>query len=147
MKHNRNLFVFSAIVGLIMVVMPSCRSYSASDGFNTASGSIVDSAEAAILNEIFGSEKGAFDFKGKKIAFRGTEWGKKFYFEMYLQHEKDSEKPFDKGYLHIFSPEGKMESGGYDAAILYWQKFLLPEQQIVKRIKKYKARYEKEAND
>ena len=37
--------------------------------------------------------------------------------------------------LNIFNDVQKIESGGYDAAITYWKKFVVPSQGIVKTLK------------
>jgi len=38
--------------------------------------------------------------------------------------------------LYIFNATQKEESGGYDAAIVYWSKFILPVEKVIKRLKK-----------
>jgi hypothetical protein len=37
--------------------------------------------------------------------------------------------------LYIFDAAQKAESGGYDAAITYWNKFVIPTEEVVKRLK------------
>ncbi len=36
--------------------------------------------------------------------------------------------------LYIFDTIQKVESGGYDAAIVYWSKFVIPIEKVVKRL-------------
>ncbi len=40
--------------------------------------------------------------------------------------------------LYIFNKEQKKKSGGYDAAIVYWNKFVIPTEKVVERLAKYK---------
>ena len=37
--------------------------------------------------------------------------------------------------LYLFNTMQKTESGGYDAAVTYWKKFVIPTQEIVRTIK------------
>ena len=43
--------------------------------------------------------------------------------------------PCDNGILYIFDENQKKESGGYDAAIVFWSKVLIPTKDVVKRLK------------
>ena len=43
--------------------------------------------------------------------------------------------------MYIFDAIQKEASGGYDAVIVYWSKFLLPTEDIVKRAQKYLHKY------
>lgn len=42
----------------------------------------------------------------------------------------------DDSMLYVFNEEQKKKSGGYDAAIVYWCKFVLPVDKVVERLKK-----------
>jgi hypothetical protein len=54
---------------------------------------------------------------------------------MQKKHFVDEKHPCDNGTLYIFDETQKKESGGYDAAIVYWSKCLIPIQDVVKRLK------------
>ena len=56
---------------------------------------------------------------------------------MQEKHSTDASYPCDNGTLYIFNATQKAESGGYDAAIVYWSKFSLPIEDVVKRLKKH----------
>jgi hypothetical protein len=63
------------------------------------------------------------------------ESGKTRYFDMQEKHAINANSPCDNGTLSIFNTAQKAESGGYDAAIVYWSKFLLPIEKVVERLK------------
>jgi len=74
-----------------------------------------------------------FDFTNKKIGFikASIKQNKKIYF----QEEKErfqNNSTIISSYLYIFDINPKKESGGYDAAIIYWSKFTIPIDKIVK---------------
>lgn len=101
---------------------------------------LLNKAEGTYLNKIFEATRGDFDFVNKKIGFltgsSGTKTSSKdFYFDMQKKHSVDANYPCDNGTLYIFNATQKEESGGYDAAIVYWSKFLLPIEEVVKRLK------------
>lgn len=96
--------------------------------------------ESTYLNKIFETTRKDFDFVNKKIGFLTGSSGrkkksKKFYFDMQEKHSADANYPCDNGTLYIFNATQKEESGGYDAAIVYWCKFLLPIKEVIKRLK------------
>lgn len=81
-----------------------------------------------------------FDFTHKKVGFitgssGKTKINKEMYFDMQEKHSADANYPCDNGSLYIFDATQKDESGGYDAAIVYWSKFILPTEDIIKQLK------------
>jgi hypothetical protein len=90
---------------------------------------------------VFEKTRKEFNFTSKKIAFLTGSSGKtigdkKEYFEgerVSLQRGNTHPNPAQ---LLVFTAEQKAESGGYDAAIVYWSKFLVSIEKIVKRLKK-----------
>jgi hypothetical protein len=55
---------------------------------------------------------------------------------MHKKHSTNEKYLCDNGTLYIFNAAQKAESGGYDAAIVYWSKFVVPIEKIVNRLKK-----------
>lgn len=101
---------------------------------------LLNETEGTYLNKIFGTTRKDFDFVNKKIGFLTgssgtTKSSKKHYFDMQEKHSTNVNYPCDNGTLYIFNAEQKAESGGYDAAIVYWSKFLVPIEKVVKRLK------------
>lgn len=105
--------------------------------------SLLNSYESAFLNVIFKDSLKGFDFTNKKVGFIkiSGEKGKIHYFDMQKEHFVDEKRPCDNGTLYIFDAIQKEASGGYDAVIVYWSKFLLPTEDIVKRAQKYLHKY------
>ena len=102
---------------------------------------LLNSYESAFLNIIFKNKLGGFDFSNKKIGFLTgssgtTKSSKEYYFDMQKKHSSNENYPCDNGTLYIFNAVQKAESGGYDGAIVYWNKFLLPVDKVVKKLKK-----------
>ncbi len=61
---------------------------------------------------------------------------KKDYFKQTQERFHSNTTTVGGSSLYIFNATQKDESGGYDAAIVYWNKFLLPIEKVVKRLKK-----------
>ncbi|MBR5373115.1 MAG: hypothetical protein IK131_00405 [Paludibacteraceae bacterium] len=82
-----------------------------------------------------------FNFSGKKIGFiyGGARSNKKEYFDMEKGRFKHGETP-NSGTLYIFDEAQKEESGGYDAVIVYWSKFLYTREQVAKKMGKISSR-------
>ena len=96
--------------------------------------------ESLYFNCIFEKSRNDFDFTGKKIGFVSGSSGKiKSNKREYFEQEKDryihNYAP-NGGTLYVFYEEQKKKSGGYDAAIVYWCKFVLPVDKVVERLKK-----------
>jgi len=98
--------------------------------------SLLNSYESAYFNIVFKENLNGFDFTGKKVGFiySGARSNKKEYFDLEKDRFKRNNTP-NRGTLYIFDETQKKESGGYDAAIVYWSKRLIPIQDVVKRLK------------
>lgn len=94
--------------------------------------------ESELLNRLFEDERGCFDFSGKKIGFIECcgSMGKKYYFDMVNQEESDSLLFLHRGELYIFNSNEKYRSGGYDAAITYFCKFIIQRKEVIRRLKR-----------
>jgi hypothetical protein len=101
---------------------------------------LLNETESAYLNRIFETTRKDFDFVNKKIGFitgssGKTKGNKEYYFDMHKKHLANENYPCDNGDLYIFDAVQKEESGGYDAAIIYWSKFVIPIEKVIKRLK------------
>ena len=98
---------------------------------------LLSETESAYLNSIFEATRKDFDFTNKQVGFIkiSGERGKNHYFDMQEKHSADPNYPCDNGTLYIFNAAQKAESGGYDAAIVYWCKFSLRTEDVVKRLR------------
>ena len=54
---------------------------------------------------------------------------------MLKKHQENEKYPIDYGVLYVFNENQKKELNGYDAAIVYWSKFVIPIDKVIKRIK------------
>lgn len=92
--------------------------------------------ESAFLNVIFKDCLKGFDFTNKKIGFLsgGSKRNKKEFFIEERERYNNNSTTIN-GTLYIFNATQKAESGGYDAAIVYWSKFIIPVEKVVKRLK------------
>jgi hypothetical protein len=96
--------------------------------------------EGQYFNALYQVEEKEFNLSGKKVGFLTgntgkTKTNKKMYF-IAERHRLNSNYSPNAGTLYIFTAEQKTESGGYDAAIVYWSKILLTVEQVIKRLKK-----------
>lgn len=98
---------------------------------------LINEYEGVYLNKLFETTRKDFDFTNKKVRFImiSGETSKTHYFDMQEKHSTNDKYPYDNGTLYIFNTIQKEESGGYDAAIVYWSKFVIPVEKIVKRLK------------
>ncbi|MDD6209953.1 MAG: hypothetical protein PUB21_05035 [Bacteroidales bacterium] len=100
---------------------------------------VLNSSESAYFNVIFEKFRKDFDFESKRIGFITGSTGKtisskKKYFELEKGRINRNYTP-NGGTLYIFDAAQKEESGGYDAAIVYWSKRLIPTEEVIKRLK------------
>lgn len=99
---------------------------------------LLNCCESAYFNVIFESSRQDFDFTNKKIGFitgsnGGTISNKASYFS--LERDRfNRNNTTNGGTLYIFNAEQKEQSGGYDAAIMYWSKVLVPINDVVRRL-------------
>lgn len=101
---------------------------------------LLNDYESAYINMILKKSRKGFDFKDKKVGFITGSSGKtisnkKNYFNMQKKSLENKNVPCDNGILYIFDENQKKESGGYDAAIVFWSKVLIPTKDVVKRLK------------
>ena len=96
---------------------------------------LLNSYESAFLNAAFKDSLNGFDFTNNVVGFlQGGDKTK--YFDMQRRHLADKNTPLDNGTLYIFDENQKKESGGYDAAILFWSKSFVPKDKLVKKLNK-----------
>jgi hypothetical protein len=104
------------------------------DKMGVDSSLILNEYEGKYLNFIFKVNIQDFNLVGKKVAFLGSK----------IAFFKDERDWFYRGAktgvggttLYIFNAAQKAESGDYDAAIVYWSKFMLSVEKVIKRLKK-----------
>ena len=102
---------------------------------------VVNDLEGAYLNVSYKDSLDGFDFIGKKVGFLldGRVLDKPEFFKSerncYIKDNSEKAIPSD---LYIFNETQKQESGGYDAAIVYWSKVYIPTDDVIKRLKKKK---------
>ncbi|MBO4804562.1 MAG: hypothetical protein J5554_00815 [Paludibacteraceae bacterium] len=109
-----------------------------SDSFEEEKRMPLDADEGAYLNKIFEGVRKDFDFTNKQVGFiksNGVK-GKKSYLNAQKEYS-EGESPCCVAQLFIFNPIQKEECGGYDAAIIYWSKRVIPIEEVVRRMKKY----------
>ncbi len=135
------------IIACLEILAFSCFSihkYSSNDNVKqmnkagTNDSLLLSEAESTLLNKIFESTRKDFDFTNKKVGFIkiSGESGKIHYFNMQEKYFANENSPRNNGTLYVFDVIQKTESGGYDAAIVYWSKFVIPIEEVVKRLKK-----------
>ena len=93
--------------------------------------SILNEYEGRYFNFIFNIDPQNFNLVGKKVGFLGSK----------VDYFSDTRSP-DRNFttvggssLYIFDTTQKVETGGYDAAIVYWSKFTLRPEDVVKRLR------------
>jgi hypothetical protein len=98
------------------------------------SSSLLNEYEGKYLNFIFKTDSLAFNLVGKKVGFNRNK------IDFFKDERERLYHDFSAGgvggaALYIFNATQKAESGDYDAAIVYWNKFQLPVEQVVGRLK------------
>lgn len=103
----------------------------------------LNSAESSYLNAImYRHPKRPYDFSHKRVAFvTGTSGktisGKQAYFDLEKKRLQDRDNTsLNGGQLVIFNELEKQQSGGYDAAIVYWSKLLATKKGLIKLLSK-----------
>ena len=95
---------------------------------------ILNEYEGRYLNFIFEIDNQDFNLVGKKVGFNRSK----------MDFFKDERERFYRDFsaggvrgavLYIFDSTQKAESGGYDAAIIYWSKFVIPIEKVIERLK------------
>lgn len=134
------IIVFLEVFLLCCSSIHKCNSIDTMRQTNEVNNLFLDTTEAEDLNRIFEINRKDFDFTNKKIGFIKGSTGliksnKRDYFDMQKKHSINENYPCNNGTLYIFDLALKKESGGYDAAIVYWSKMFIPIEKIVKRLK------------
>lgn len=102
------------------------------DKMGVDNSSILNEYEGRYLNFIFNIDPQDFNLVGKKVGFLGSKID-------YFNDTRSTDRNFTTvggSSLYIFDATQKVESGGYDAAITYWNKFSLPTEEVVKILSK-----------
>lgn len=128
-------------LGIVNFTMASSCSNKIMKNKESCDSIFVKEIEAVFLNNIFETERNTFDFTNKAIGFltgsSGSRKGnKEDYLDMHKRHSMDAGFASDKGTLYIFNVLEKEQSGGFDAAIVYWCKIALPTETVIKRLRK-----------
>ncbi len=92
--------------------------------------------EGKKLNAIFHDKTNGFDFIGKKVGYIGSVGnpGEKGYY-LYRKTKKTVSSDFlYNATLLLFDEQQKIESGGYDAAIVYRRRENIPIEDVIKRL-------------
>ncbi|MBR5783948.1 MAG: hypothetical protein IKY43_02135 [Bacteroidales bacterium] len=133
-------------VALSIVLFGSCfcskktaSEYSYSEEKTVEYATWLNKEEANELNAIFAAYRNDFDFTDKRVIFFTGSSGKlrsskEHYFKMQKKYDNTSYYNRDNGYLYIFDADEKEAIGGYDAAIVFWTKEQLPEDEVMDRI-------------
>jgi hypothetical protein len=123
---------------LFIVLLHSCRNQT---NLITQNDNIVfEEADSRILNEVFISQRGDFDFCNKRVLFMTGSSGRKIatkenYIQMINNHKENERVPIDTGKLYVFE-NSRNNSFGYDAAIVFWCKSSLSEEDVIRNIKR-----------
>ena len=97
---------------------------------------LLNGYESEYLNVVFKDSLNGFDFLRKKIGFICSGENSKFlYFDMQKKHILDKNNICNNGHLYVFNTSQKEESGGYDGAIVYWSKRIVPIEKIIRWLK------------
>ena len=91
------------------------------------SSSILNEYEGKYLNYIFKIDQKDFNLVGKKVGFSINKLD-------YFSWTRVNVTTVGGSSLYIFDTIQKVESGGYDAAIVYWSKFVIPLEKVVKNL-------------
>lgn len=100
---------------------------------------LLNKYEAEYFNAKFEESKGKFDFTDKKTAFFHSPEGTKISTKQaYFEIEKDRlvrNNSSNLSYLIILDEKERIESGGYDAVIVFWSKMYRTSEFYVKKLK------------
>jgi len=102
------------------------------DKMGIDSSSILNEYEGKYFNFIFNIDPQDFNLVGKKVGFLRSKIG---YFRDTRERFYRNSTTVGASSLYIFDAVQKEESRGYDAAIVYWSKFVIPIEDVVKRLK------------
>lgn len=93
--------------------------------------------EGRFLNYIFDIDTLNINLVGKKVGFHNPhlQRGKEKYFQETRERLNHNTTIVGGSCLYIFNDDQKKECGGYDAAVVYWSKILIPIGKVVKILK------------
>jgi hypothetical protein len=94
--------------------------------------SVLNEYEGRYLNFIFKVDSQYFDLVGARVGFLKS---KEDYFKETRERFYNGSTTVGGSALYIFDANQKQDSGGYDAAIVYWSKILMPTEKVVKSLK------------
>ena len=95
--------------------------------------STLNDYEVKYLNYIFKIDTNEFNFVGKKVGFLGSK--RDFFKDEREWLNRGNENGVAGCSLYILNNNQKIESGGYDAAIVYWSKIAIPVEKVIERLK------------
>lgn len=81
---------------------------------------------------MYGIKPQVLSLIGKKVGFLGNKAD-------YFRYTRNQANLVGGSAMYVFNAKQKAESGGYDAAVVYWRKFLLRPEWVVKRLKAKKG--------
>lgn len=98
---------------------------------------VLNEFEGNYFNNLFKVDPQASNLIGKRICFLrgGSLKTKADYFNETRDRYKQNYSIIGGSALYVFDETQKKESGGYDAAIVYWSKFAIPMEDVIKRLK------------
>jgi len=97
---------------------------------------VLNNYEGKYLNFVYKISVKDFDLAGKKVGFlHAGKKSKNDYFDEEKKRFYNNSTLIGGNIIYIFDAIQKEESGGYDAAIVYWSKFVIPIETVVKRLK------------
>lgn len=98
---------------------------------------ILNEYEGRFLNYIFDIDTLNINLIGKKVGFYNPnlKGGKGKYFQETRERLNQCYSVIGGSVLYIFNDIQKEESGGYEAAVVYWSKFLIPIDKVAEILK------------
>lgn len=98
---------------------------------------VLNEFEGSYINYIFKVNLQTSNLMGKRVCFLrgGSLKTKADYFNETRDRYIQNYSLIGGSSLYIFDETQKKESGGYDAAIVYWSKFAIPMDDVIKRLK------------
>lgn len=93
--------------------------------------------ESAYVEFISMDSSKLFSFEGKKIGFiQGRVQSNKMeYFNEVKERYNRNSTPIGGTSLHVFTADQKSQSGGYDAVIHFWSKFVASNEELIEVLK------------
>ena len=97
---------------------------------------ILNKKDGKKLNAIFHDKTNGFDFIGKKVGYIASygKPGEKGYY-LYKAHNPVSPESLQNATFYLFDEQQKIESGGYDAAIVYKGAAHIPIEDVIKTLR------------